>query len=338
MFLIRNAGRRDAEAVLRIARHLDSYNLPASAQAVHGLLADSERSFRGARVPDERHRFLFVAEEVSTGKVVGSSLIIARHGTPRLPHLAFRLASETKRSTSLGKAVRHQTLRIQASHRGFTEIGGLAVLPPYRGHAEKIGKQLSYARFAFMARHRAVFCPRVLVEYLPVLKPSKGNALWDALGAVFTGLTYADADRLSADNKEFILSLFPREKIYACLLPKKARAHLGVPGRGAKASLALLERIGFRFLGQIDPFDGGPHYGAELGRVRLVRNTTRAIFASPASLDERAKRHLVMTERGGAVRACVSGVVRKRGGIFLPKAVTRTLGLKRGDAVTLTPF
>ena len=338
MFLIRSAARRDAPAVLALARHLNSYNLPADPGAVRALLADSERSFRGARIPDEKRRYLFVAEEIPSGKVVGSSLIIARHGTPKLPHLSFRLADESKRSATLGKTVKHRTLRLEASHRGFTEIGGLALLPSHRGHAEKIGKQLSYARFAFMARRRAAFCPRVLVEYLPVLEPGKGNALWDALGAVFTELSYAKADRLSAENKEFILSLFPREKIYAGLLPLKARKHLGVPGRGAQASLALLERIGFRFLGQIDPFDGGPHYGAELKKIPLVRRTARGRYAGSAMPGENAPQRLVMTQKNGVLRACVARIASKRGGIYLPKDEARALRLAPGDAVTLTPF
>ena len=338
MFLIRGAEARDLEGVLKLARHLNSYNLPADRKAIRRLLADSVRSFRGERVAAERKQFLFVAEEVPGGKVVGTSLIIARHGTPKLPHLSFRLARETKKSSSLQKSVEHRTLVLAASRRGFTEIGGLAVLPAYRGRAEKIGKQLSYARFAFMARHKAFFRPQVLVEYLPPLDPAKGNALWTSLGKPFTGLTYHEADRLSAENKEFIFSLFPREKIYACLLPKAAQKDLGLPGEGARSSLGMLERLGFRFLGQIDPFDGGPHYGAPLRRIPLVRKTAGAKFGGSAAPDAKAPRALVMTESGGRARACLAAAARRKGLVWLPREAARALGLKPRDELSITPF
>ena len=325
MFLIRSAKVSDLKGVVVLARHLNSYNLPADRAAVARLLRDSERAFKGQRLSDDHKKFLFVAEEVPGGRIVGTSLIIARHGTPRLPHISFRRKG--------------RTLKLLVSRRGFTEIGGLAVLPRYRGHAEKIGKQLSYARFAFMARRRGTFRPKVLVEYLPPLEPGtgKGNALWDAVGARFTGLSYAQADRLSAVSKEFILALFPK-KISAGLLPKKAQKVLGLPGKGAQKSIVMLKKIGFRSLGQIDPFDGGPHYGADLARIALVLRTAQKRFKQSAILGKKAAKAIVMTDKKGKVRACVSPCLAAKGTVLLPRQTVRLLRLKPGDAVSLTPF
>jgi arginine N-succinyltransferase len=267
MFLIREARPSDLKAVLGLAGHLNSYNLPADKNYVTSLLAASTKSFAGKAGRKEDARYLFVAEELKTKKVVGSSLIIARHGTPSLPHLSFKLEQEAKTSRFLSRRVEHLTLKLKADTRGFTEIGGLVVLPEYRRHPEKIGKQLSYARFEYIARYPKKFMPRLIVEYLPKLDPQKGNRLWELVGQKFTGLSYARADRLSAVSKEFILSLFPKDKIYACFLPDGVVRELGKPGEGAKASVGMLEKIGFRFLNQIDPFDGGPHYGAGLPEI-----------------------------------------------------------------------
>lgn len=267
MFLIRQARPSDLAQVLKLAAYLNSYNLPSDKSYLKDLLSVSEKSFAGKISQKEKARYLFVAEETKTRKVVGSSLIIACHGTPKLPHLSFELAEETKTSRFLSRRVEHLTLRLKADTRGFTEIGGLVVLPGYRRHPEKIGKQLSYARFEYIARHPKKFMPRLIVEYLPKLDPQKGNRLWELLGEKFTRLSYAQADRLSALSKEFILSLFPKEKIYACFLPDGVVRSLGKPGEGAKVSVRLLEKIGFHFLNQIDPFDGGPHYGAALREI-----------------------------------------------------------------------
>ncbi|MGH7198172.1 MAG: arginine N-succinyltransferase, partial [Candidatus Omnitrophota bacterium] len=249
--------------MLKLARHLDSYNLPDDKESLKRLLRDTRASFRGSLKRKDKTRFLLVAEERPSGKLAGCSLIIARHGTPELPHLAFRLGSAKKTSCFLCKRVDHTVLKLVVEPAGFTEIGGLVVLPGHRHLKEKLGKQLSYARFAYMARHPGKFRPKVIAEYLPKLAPGgKGNALWEALGKKFTGLSYREADRLSATNKEFILKLFPRENIYGCFLPDVVVRHLGTPGPGAKVSLQMLSKIGFHYLNQIDPFDGGPHYGA----------------------------------------------------------------------------
>lgn len=336
MFLIRAARRSDLSALLALARHLDSYNLPADRKFLKSLLADSSRSFAG-RAAGDRARYLFVAEEKSTGTLAGCSLILARHGTPRLPHLAFRLGIEKKTSRTLQKSVRHLTLTLCSDKSGVTEIGGLVVLPRYRGRKEKVGKQLSYARFAYLALHPRRFRPRVLVEYLPKLDPAKGNKLWEWVGARFTRLSYHEADRLSARNKEFILSLFPKEKIYADLLPDAVVRALGEPGAGARASLRLLGRIGFRPLGQIDPFDGGPHFGAKLSDISLVRKT-RAARVGAGEPPADAKLALVLLERNGVPRA-ISTPVRLRGrNALLPRAFREALGAKPGDAVSVTPF
>ena len=324
MIRIRGAEPKDLSALKNLSRHLSSYNFPSDARGLKELVRLSVGSFAGTVRDAFARRYLFVAEDLKHGAIVGSSLIIARHGTPRMPHLSFRVESISKKSASLRKSVRHTTLTLSVNHTGFTEIGGLVVLPPWRHTPDEVARQLSYVRFAYIARHPALFRPRVLVEYLPKLDPKKGNALWDSLGARFTGLGYAEADALSARTKEFILSLFPKEKIYANLLPREAQAALGVPGAGAHASLRMLEKIGFRPLGQVDPFDGGPHYGAELRKITLIRQTRLVRAGSDLS---GAGRKLVMLEKKGRVTACVSG-----------PAAARALGLRKGETVSITPF
>ena len=334
MILLRGAEGRDLGPLAALARHLNSYNLPADRAALKKLIALSRASF-ARRVPADARRYLFVAEETGGKRLIGCSLIIARHGTPQLPHLAFRLETRQKKSSFLKKTVGHRTLQLCADPSGFTEIGGLVVLPRWRGSEHKIGQQLSFARFAFIARRPADFRSHALVEYLPPLEPGHhGNALWRALGARFTGMDYSTADRLSAKNKEFILSLFPKEPIYCTLLPEEAALELGKPGRGAGASLKLLKRLGFRFLSQVDPFDGGPHYGARISSVPLVRRTVFLKAGGGATI-KRGVPHLVMT-RGA--RACVAPVARAGRNILLPPDAMRLLRIRDGESVSVTPF
>jgi arginine N-succinyltransferase len=39
----------------------------------------------------------------------------------------------------------------------------------------------------------------------------------------------------------------------------------------------LLQRAGFRYLNTIDPFDGGPHYGAPLAAVQPIQHSHRLV-------------------------------------------------------------
>jgi arginine N-succinyltransferase len=337
VFLIRSAEPRDYRDVLKLARLLDSYNLPADERFLRQLLRDSLQTFQGKSIPEERKRLLFVAEDLKKGKVVGCSLVINRHGTPKLPHVAFHVKSETKRSKTIRHFVKHQTLQLSINRDGFTEIGGLVVLPRYRRRKYHLGRQLVNVRFAYMAWRPKQFRKKVLVEYLPELDPKKGNKFWDVLGARFTRLSYREADRLSVHDKEFILSLFPKEKIYCGLLPKSAIEMLGVPGPGARASLHVLRGIGFRYLDQVDPFDGGPHYGAIRSKITIVRATD--FFRHGREGKARLKRTgLVMATKRGSVRAVLTKFAIKKNEIVLQDDAASVLNIKVGDRVSATPL
>lgn len=278
MFLIRQAGREDFPGVFQLAKLLDSYNLPADQKTIRQLLECSEDSFAG-RLPKSKARYLFVLEERPTvsdtegvrHRVVGCSLILAKHGTRAKPHLWLGLESITRRSRTLGIQRSNPVLRLGFTEDGPTEVGGLVVLPGYRKNRECCGLQISYVRFLYMGIHPARFERKILVEYRGAFGAGNRSPFWESVGRVFTGLPYRQADRLSVTNKEFILGLFPHEPIYCALLPESVRKAIGAIHPAAQRAAGLLKGIGFRPIPQIEPFDGGPYYSASQGQVRLIR-------------------------------------------------------------------
>src|SRR5262249_3463886 len=106
----------------------------------------------------------------------------------------------------------------------------------------------------------------------PPLTDENRSEFWEALGRRFTGLNYHEADLLSQSHKEFIESLFPEEDIYLCLLDSKARTVIGRVGDATRPAQHLLESIGFEYLEEVDPFDGGPHYGARTEDILTIKN------------------------------------------------------------------
>jgi arginine N-succinyltransferase len=297
MFLIRESFEADVEQILEIAHHLDTVNLPADRGHIERIVARSTASFEET-LPVAEREYLFVLEDLAARRLVGTSIIHAQHGTRRSPHVFLQVLEDERYSETLDRYLVHECLRLAYNYDGPTEIGGLILLPEYRGHSDSLGRFLSYTRFLFIAMHRSVFRDRVISELLPPLEPDGSSRLWNQLGQKFTGLTYSEADLLSKDNKEFIKSLFPHGLIYTSLFPQEVREVIGVVGPETKGVEKMLRRIGFEYARQIDPFDGGPHFIAETDRITLVRD------ARQVELTERSE--------GGAARWTIVAVESAR--------------------------
>src|SRR5258706_962864 len=242
MFRIRQSYREDVDQVLAVAEHLDTVNLPADRAIIEGILERADKSFAGELPVAERELF-FVLEDLVHGRIIGTSMIYAQHGTKRAPHIFFRVENDERYSVTLDKYFVHQTLRIGYNYNGPTEIGGLILLPEYRRNSEALGKTLSYVRFLFIRMHRRWFRDHVISELLPPLEPDGTSRLWEALGRKFTGLTYQEADRESKNNKEFIQALFPDDPIHTELLPDDVRAIIGRVGNETRPVETMLRRI-----------------------------------------------------------------------------------------------
>jgi arginine N-succinyltransferase len=340
MLLLRDVQKSDLPALRELAAVLNTVNLPDDEKALEALIDKSTRSFSGKiRHPLERE-YVFVLEDVARQRIIGSSIIIAQHGTRESPHVFFNVSEREHYSASLDKHLKHKVLSIGYHYDGPTEIGGLVVEPASRGTAERPGKQLSYVRFLFIAMHRKSFRDRVLAELLPPLMPDGRSHLWESIGSKFTGLTYQEADVLSRRNKEFIKELFPHIDIYATLLPRRAQEVLGEVGVETRGVQRMLERVGFRYVERIDPFDGGPHFEARVEDLTPIRKF-RTARLHPEDLEVEAQDSLVAVERDAgrnrfrAVRCMVRLDERSA---MLPKSVKELLELEPGMKVACIPF
>jgi arginine N-succinyltransferase len=286
-FEIRGAVPADEDQLLDVARHLNTVNLPADRDEIRGILELSQKSFSGAVKDPRRREYVFVLVDVERQRIVGTSMIIGQLGRRDAPYIYVDVSEEERYSATLDKHFRHVVLKIGYSYNGPTEIGGLIVSPAYRKKPERLGLMISYVRFLFIQMHRDWFRDELLAELLPPLEPDGTSYLWDALGRKFTDMTYADADRMSKKNKEFIKGLFPEGAIYASLLPQQAQDVVGKVGAQTKGVEKMLRRIGFRYAERVDPFDGGPHFTALTDEVSLVSRShrtrvTRFLLASQA--------------------------------------------------------
>jgi arginine N-succinyltransferase len=340
MLLLRDVAKGDLAGLKRLAAVLNSVNLPHNEDVLAGLIDLSVKSFTGKiKNPFERE-YLFVLEDLRNETIIGTSMIIAQHGTREAPHIYFQVTEAENYSATVDKHFRHKVLSIGYNYEGPTEIGGLVVDPPYRSGPEKPGKQLSYARFLFMAMHKKLFRERVLAELLPPLMPDGRSLLWESIGKKFTGLEYTEADKLSRQNKEFIKELFPSSDLYATLFPEKVQKLIGEVGAETRGVQRMLERIGFKYVSHIDPFDGGPHYEANLAEVSLVRRFRTATLGEGDLEQEADECVLGVSREAGPNRfRAVRAQVRFDDQVaYIPRRARELLKLKAGDKVSVIPF
>lgn len=336
-FILRSVEERDLDDLISLTSQFYVMNLPPKKDILKEKIQKSLESFAGKVKDKSKTEYIFVAEDVENGRVVGSSLIIGKHGTKEQPHTFFRIEREEKFSHDLGIGFVHQVLKLHQDTNGPTEIGGLLVDTGYRRRPEKIGRQISMIRFNYMGMFPKKFEANVLCELTPPLTSEGRSEFWESLGRRFTGLPYQEADLISQNHKEFIKSLFPHTPIYLSLLSAEARLVVGRVGPATRPAQHLLERMGFKYLNEIDPFDGGPHYGVKLQDVPLIKEG-RSYKIKVGGKSKFSNIGLVGLMKGSQYRGCQTPVDLDGKHIKLPDATLELLGVEDGQDVFAAPL
>jgi arginine N-succinyltransferase len=334
-FIVRPARLEDLNHLTDLARQFNLLNLPGDKRVLTEKIEVSLKSFAG-ELSKAKSTYLFVLEDTEENFVVGSSLIMAKHGTEEIPHSFFRLSKKNHYSDDLGIGFIHQVLRFQIDEDGPSEIGGLLVDRAYRRRPEKLGKLISLSRFMYVALNPARFESRILCELTPPLTDEGRSEFWEALGRRFTGLPYQEADLLSQTHKEFIASLFPEQDIYLCLLDAKARSVLGRVGEQTKPAQHLLESIGFEYLDEVDPFDGGPHFGADVKDIKVVQNARKARVVE--FKDASFKNQSLIAPLREEFKCSVSSFDLRDDEISISPKARADLGIDLGEEVLIAPW
>lgn len=328
----------DTDDLLHLAGLLDTLNLPRDREAIASIIATSQASFAQLTASPidtdtamEARTHTLVA--VQDKRILGTASLLSHHGTPDDPHYYLRVVSHTLHSTQLDTQRTRHLLRLEHDETPWTELGGLIVHPEARGQG--IGKLLLAVRLLLVAMHAAQFCSRFLAELLPTRRADGGNAFWDALGGPLTGLNYYRADLLCRSDKEFIKSLFPHHEIVLELLPKAAQVIVGEVGPATVPARRMLQRVGFQYLETVDPFDGGPHYGAEWQDVEPLRRSRRLVCLDDPPA--RADTHLLLGNP--LTHTFTAAPCQTRGhGARLHASTSRELSLQAGDLVWCLPL
>lgn len=340
MFILRSVAEKDIKDLYNLSNLVVFINLPPDQSIIESKIESSLKSFQNPSKRLWENYYIFVLEDDESGEVLGCSMIHAQHGTEEEPHFFLKVSQESKFSNTINTGFIHGTLKLGLDTDGPTEIGGLIVNPEFRGHAEKLGKQLSFVRFLYMATNPQRFKKLVHSELMPPYDNKGNSPLWEAIGRRFMNMDYHEADILSRSNKEFILSLYPAENIYQTLLPFEARDAIGKVGKDTEPVRKMLESIGFKYTYEVDPFDGGPHYRCEMQNIRPIKEKIHATFNPEAKYDSSKAMDVLLripNDQFDFFATKTSLSINEEGEIALPDFIKQKFKLAK-QILTAIPF
>lgn len=339
MFIIRPIREHDLDALMELLQ-LSGHgltSLPKDEKIIKNKILVSQRSFDHRGEFPNGESYLFVMEELFTGKIVGVSGIISKIGGFE-PYYFYRLKEEEKISSMLKIKKKIRSLHVEATHSGPAEICSLFLSPNFRNAQN--GRFLSLSRFLFMAEDRKHFEDKVIAEMRGRVNDDGHSPFWDAVGKKFMDVDFVQADYLTMKSKKFIDELLPKYPILVDLLPKDAQEVVAEVHPHTEPAKRILEQEGFSFSGLVGIFEPGPVLIADLDNVRTVKESN--VLAIEEIVDSHIEsQNYIIARTGGGLefRACLGPVEILPSGKAKISAVTATaLKLRLGDKIRFATF
>ena len=305
--------------------------LKISKDKLRSRIEDSVYAFAKSDVRPSGQPYVFVMEDLSVGKIVGTSAIYSKVGGFE-PFYSYEIKTSVHESKELGIRKEVPTLHLQKDHDGPTEIGSLFLSPDYWGHGH--GKLLSLSRFLFMAQFPERFENEIIAELRGVVDKNGKSPLWSALGSHFFQIEFPKAETLTSESKKFIADLMPSHPIYIPLLPEDAQQVIGQVHRNTRPARAMLLREGFEYRNVVDVFDGGPTVHASRDNVRAIRENVLATVKEVCSqgVDGTQK---IISNCELDFRSCLGDVLLENDQVIIDQVTALRLNLKAGDPIRI---
>ena len=283
MVIVREVALEDLDALWELIGQASAgmTSLNIDKEQLADRVERSQFAFRRLTERAEGAPYVFVMQDLDSGRLVGTSCIFSKIGGFE-PFYAYRIVEETHYCELLKQTQEIKSLHLIKTHNGPTEIGSLFLRPEYRGQG--CGKLLSMSRFAYMVAHPKRFASQTIAEMRGYLDPNGVSPFWEAIGSHFFRIDFPQADSLSMIDKQFIEDLMPKYPIYIDLLPEEAVAVIGRVHAQTTPALAMLESQGFVRTDQIDIFDGGPVVQCATQSIEAVQSSSQYLISQESGV------------------------------------------------------
>jgi arginine N-succinyltransferase len=335
MLIIRPIRENDYPALYQIAQDsgIGFTSLPVNEKLLRKKIDAAQLAFASNPACAGQQSYLFVAEESTTGKVVGTTGIEATVGLQDAFY-HYHVSKVVHASRELGV---HNTVELLTFCNDYTGVSEICTLF-LQEHAREglAGRLLSKCRFLFMAQHRHRFADTVIAEMRGVSDENGKSPFWDWLEKNFFSVDFPTADYLTGiGNKVFIAELMPKYPIYVNLLSKEAQACIGKVHDKTKPALRMLEKEGFKSRRYVDIFDAGPTVEAEVDNITTIKESHQAtVQVSPMLDTESLENYFVINDKVDTFRACVAQLrLLENNTVLVNQEVADALLLKNGDSV-----
>ncbi|MFB9884866.1 arginine N-succinyltransferase [Balneatrix alpica] len=336
MLVIRPITQEDYPALYEIAVEsgVGFTSLPVNEEILHNKIDCSQESFAKAINEPGEESYLFVLEDTDSGEIVGTTAISSGVGLSA-PFYHYHRSVVVHASQELSIHNKMEVLILCNHYTGSTEVCTLYLKEPYRQGTN--GRLLSKSRFLFLADFPERFSSRVIAE-MRGYSDEKGNSpFWSWLGEHFFKMDFARADYMvGMGNKVFIAELMPKYPLYVNLLSPEAKAAISQVHPKTAPALRLLEKEGFKHVGYIDIFDGGPTVEAELSQINSIRNS-RLKVVKVGKVDEKlGEPHLISNRQLKDYRCGIDTIqVIEHDRVIISPKLAETLQLQDGDSARI---
>lgn len=337
MFIIRPIKQKDLDGLMKLLE-VSGYGLttlPKDAEVLKRRIRNSERSFLHREDGPGGEDYLFVMEELFTGRIVGVSAIISKIGGFQ-PYYFYKLEHTHHESKLVNVKNDVTSLHFHFIHNGPAEICSLFLHPEFRNAQN--GRFLSLSRFMFIAENRKYFEDQIIAEMRGMVNEKGHSPFWDAVGAKFFKIDFTDADNMYMKNKRFIEELLPKNPIMANILPEEAQYVIGRVAPETEPAKRILEQEGFNFSGLVGIFEPGPVLIADVDNVRTIRESIVGEIAEIEDKPAKTPEHIISRTEGPY--RCALGTVTKlkTGGLKISGVTAAALKLRLGDKIRFVTF
>jgi arginine N-succinyltransferase len=332
MVVIRPVFTADIDQLLELAglAGVGLTTLPKDRDLIKKRVARSMRCFERNIERPGGESYLFVMEDTDQKKVVGACGIVSKVGGFQ-PFYSYKIETHLFESKQINVRKEVPLLMLHEVHDGPCEIGSLFLHPSWRKDGN--GRLLQLVRFLFIAEHPDWFESNVVSEIRGVTDANGQSPFWNAIGAHFFGIDFAEADRLSVINKKFIADLMPDHPIYIPLLPYSAQQVIGQPHNDSAPAVKNLKAEGFAFANMVDIFDAGPVLIAPRDEIRTVKESRKAKVAAIVAGPIGSSTYMLCNTAGDETFRACKGQIDPSGaqGVQITETIASALNVKAGD-------